>query len=138
MFKLALRQLTGFVDPLFGLLGKTLPVPEFSRLSKRMETSLSSFPPPAPAVISSITSPTVRDQTVEYIRKKGYWSWHTKTAYGRKNKIENTFYRLKTIFGRKILSRKWDNQDAETHLLCYLLNKMTELGMPKIIKVRDI
>jgi len=45
LFKLALRQLTGFTDSLFTLLGKTLPVPEFSRLSKRMHTSLSSLQP---------------------------------------------------------------------------------------------
>ena len=96
------------------------------------------IPPPKHATISSTTSPTLRDCTVDYIKKKGYWSWHTKTDYGRRNKIENTFYRLKTIFGRKILSRKWDNQDAETHLLCYLLNKMIELGMPKTIKGKAI
>ena len=73
---------------------------------------------------------------MEYIKKKGYWAWYTKTDYGRRNKIENTFYRLKTIFGRKILSRKWDNQDAETHLLCHLLNKMTEQGMPNTVKIK--
>lgn len=246
LFKLALRQLTCFVESLFALLGKTLPIPEFSRLSKRMNTSLSNLqlpslkkgshliidlsglkvfgekewletkhgkqyqrkvwrklhigiegqgfivaremtthltddrscvhslltqaktenghelladsgydshavyhclnekninpllPPPASAVISSTSPPTLRDKTVDYIKKKGYWDWHTKTDYGRRNKVENTFYRLKTIFGRKTISRKWVNQDAETHLLCYLLNKMTELGMPKTIKVRAI
>src|SRR3546814_54686 len=41
LFKLALRQLTGFLESLFTLIGKLLPVPEFSRLSKRMSTSLS-------------------------------------------------------------------------------------------------
>ena len=94
------------------------------------------IPPPKHAAISSVTSPTLRDRTVEYIKKKGYWAWYTKTNYGRRNKIENTFYRLKTIFGRKILSRKWHNQDAETHLLCHLLNKMTEQGMPNTVKIK--
>ena len=43
LFKLALRQLTGFVESLFTLIEKVLPVPEFSRLSKRAGQSLSYF-----------------------------------------------------------------------------------------------
>ena len=72
------------------------------------------------------------------MKKKGYWAWYSKTSYSRRNKIENTFYRLKTLFCRKIISRKWVNQEAETHLLYYLLNKMAELGMPKTVKVKAI
>ncbi|AIL13929.1 hypothetical protein IM40_11410 (plasmid) [Candidatus Paracaedimonas acanthamoebae] len=53
---------------------------------------------------------------------------------GRRNKVENTFYRLKTIFGRKLHSRNWNNQQAETHLICCLLNKMTQAGMPQSVK----
>jgi hypothetical protein len=43
IFRLALRQLTGFVESLFVLIGKVLPIPEFSRLSKRMNRSLSAL-----------------------------------------------------------------------------------------------
>lgn len=47
LFKFALRQLTGFIDSLFVLMGKILPIPEFSRLSKRMNISLSSLQLPS-------------------------------------------------------------------------------------------
>ena len=47
LFKLALRQLTGFIESLFTLIGKSLPVPEFSRLSKRASASLSKLSLPS-------------------------------------------------------------------------------------------
>src|SRR3546814_16761769 len=81
------------------------------------------IPPPNHAVISSETSPTLRDQAIAYIKKKGYWAWYHKNKYGRRNRVENTFYRLKTIFGRKLLSRNLDNQNAETHLICCILDR---------------
>ena len=40
----------------------------------------------------------------------------------------------KTIIGRKLMSRKWENQDAEMHLSCIVLNQMTKLGMPNSVK----
>lgn len=243
LFHLALRQVIGFVESLFTLLGKVLPVPEFSRLSKRSAHALSTLslpslnapthliidstglkvfgekewletkhgkqynrkvwrklhigveeggyivarvltdhhtddracvpsivdqinasyitdfladggydshtiyqtlgnknikpfiPPPSQAVVRSETNPSTRDQAVKYIKEKGYWAWYYKNDFGRRNKVENTFYRLKTIFGRKLSSRILPNQDAESHLLCCMLNQMTQLGMPQSVKV---
>ncbi len=93
------------------------------------------IPPPATAVVSSETDPTLRDQTVAYIKTKGYLAWFTKNNFGRRLRVENTFYRLKTIFGRKLLSRTMRNQQNEANMICYLLNKMTDLGMPKTVKI---
>jgi len=91
------------------------------------------IPPPVNASTSSRS--TLRNAMVEYIRKKGYWAWHTKHNFGRRARVENTFYRLKTIFGRKLLSRLIENQQTEGHMLCHLLNKMTDLGMPQTVKI---
>lgn len=243
LFILALRQVIGFVESLFVLLGKILPIPEFSRLSKRAAQALSSLtlpslqepthlvidstglkvfgekewlqtkhgkqyvrkvwrklhigvesggyivarvltdhhtddrtcveeilkqsgvsyitdmladggydshkiyeelekkkitpviPPPSQAVINNTANLSKRDQAVKYIQEKGYWAWYYKNNVGRRNQVENTFYRLKTIFGRKLHSRAIPNQDAESAFLCTMLNKMTELGMPKSAKV---
>jgi hypothetical protein len=243
LFKLALRQVIGFVGSLFSLLKKSLPVPEFSRLSKRCFQSLSRIPlpsvkepthlvidstglkvfgekewletkhgkqyqrkvwrklhigigkdghivsrvltdhrtddrtcvgsllepvdtqfisevladggydshqiyrdlekemikslisPPSKAVVSCSGVPTLRDKAVQYIKDKGYWAWYHKNDFGRRNKVENTFYRLKTIFGRKLSSRNPQNQDAESLLICHLLNQMTDLGMLKTVKI---
>ena len=62
---------------------------------------------------------------------KRYHAWRVENNFGRRDKVENTFYRIKTIFGRKLKSRKWDNQIQESKLICNMLNKMTNLGMPK-------
>jgi hypothetical protein len=105
----------------------------YQDLEKEMIRPLIS--PPANAKVSCSEVPTLRDQTVQYIKDKGYWAWHYKNDFGRRNRVENTFYRLKTIFGRKLFSRNPQNQDVESHLICHLLNQMTELGMPKTVKI---
>lgn len=243
LYKLALRQVIGFVESLFVLLGKILPIPEFSRLSKRAAQALSSLalpslqepahlvidstglkvfgekewlqtkhgkqyvrkvwrklhigveaggyivarvltdhhtddracveaileqsnssyitemladggydshkiyeelekkkinpviPPPNQAVINNAANPSKRDQAVKYIQEKSYWAWYSKNNVGRRNRVENTFYRIKTIFGRKLHSRTIPNQDVESQFLRTMLNKMTELGMPKSVKI---
>ena len=47
----------------------------------------------------------------------------------------NTFYRIKTIFGRSFMSRIWKNQEVEAKLIANLLNEMTRLGMPMTEKI---
>lgn len=244
LFKLALRQVEGYIRSLFGLLKISLIVPEFSRLSRRMRNSLSQLrfppltektylvidssgikvygeqewletkhglsyqrkiwrkihigidgkglihaskmtnhstndrscfkdlieeagpefinetiedsgydghdiysylkekniipiiPPPKNAkVFAHKEGSTERNKTIEYINQKGIYAWKAKNKYGRRNRVENTFFRIKTIFGRKFSSRKWDNQERESKLICHLLNEMTLLGMPKTVKI---
>lgn len=89
--------------------------------------------PPAKNAVTATTEQ--KKITLEYTKSKGYHAWRNKYRYGRRELVENTIYRYKTIIGRKLKSRKWVNQDAETHLGCFMLNKMTMLGMPLSIKV---
>jgi hypothetical protein len=96
------------------------------------------IPPPPKAVIRSKTNPSERDKAINYIKEKGYWAWYYKNNFGRRNKVENSFYRLKTIFGRKLNSRTFPNQDAESHLLCCMLNKMTSLVCQNLTKLAEI
>ena len=76
-----------------------------------------------------------RNKTIQYIREKGHSAWTSNNNFGRRNRVENTFYRIKTIFGRQLMSRIWKNQEAETKLTACLLNQMTALGMPVSVKV---
>lgn len=73
---------------------------------------------------------SIRQKHVNYIEEKGVYAWQNKNKYGRRSKVENTFFRYKEIIGRKLRSRKWSNQEAETHLGCCILNMVTKLGMP--------
>ena len=95
------------------------------------------IPPPKNARISCTrkNASEERNKTITYINKKGIHAWKAKNNYGRRNRVENTFYRLKTIFGRQFLSRTWERQEVELPLMCDILNKMTLLGMPTSVKV---
>ncbi len=73
---------------------------------------------------------TERRQTVAYKCEKGYDAWRVKNNYGRREKVENTFFRFKTSFGSKFLSRDDKNMKNELTIKCQLLNKMFEIGKP--------
>ena len=91
-------------------------------------------PPPNARVHDKRNDLHQRNKTVQYIRDKGYHAWTNKNNFERRNRVENTFYRIKTIFGRQFMSRIWKNQDTESKLIATLLNQMTSLGMPKSVK----
>ncbi|MBN9413737.1 MAG: hypothetical protein J0H12_07470 [Candidatus Paracaedimonas acanthamoebae] len=40
---------------------------------------------------------------MSYIKKKGYRTWYHKSYYGCRNKVENTFYRLKIILAESLI-----------------------------------
>ena len=40
-------------------------------------------------------------------------------------------YRFKTLMGRFVEARTWKNEEVEVQLKAKVLNRMTELGMPK-------
>ena len=61
-----------------------------------------------------------RNKTVQYVRDKGYHAWVNKNDFGRRNRVENTLYRIKTIFGRQFMSRIWKNQEVESKLIANL------------------
>jgi IS5 family transposase len=76
-----------------------------------------------------------RQEAVNYIKEKGIYAWQSKNKYGRRAKVENTIFRYKEIIGRKLNTRLWNNQDAELHLGCFILNTFTKLGIPKTLKM---
>ena len=92
-------------------------------------------PPPNAKVHEKRDELRQRNKTVQCIRDRGYHAWVNKNNFGRRNRVENTFYRIKTIFGRQFMSRVWKNQEVESKLIATLLNQMTTLGMPKCVKI---
>jgi len=71
-----------------------------------------------------------RDRVVWEIQEKGRKEWKQESGYHRRSLVENAFYRYKQIFGDKLSSRKFINQQAEAILRCHALNRMTLNGMP--------
>jgi transposase len=78
---------------------------------------------------------TERQQSAAYQQTKGYHAWRNKNKYGRRELVENTFFRFKNAFGSKFLSREDDNMKNEMTIKCQLLNKMFEIGKPISIRV---
>jgi hypothetical protein len=78
---------------------------------------------------------TERQQSAAYQQTKGYHAWRQKHKYGRRELVENTFFRFKTAFGSKFLSRAEDNMQNEMTIKCQLLNKMFEIGKANSVRV---
>ena len=85
-------------------------------------------PPNAKIAIKAEELKSERDKSAEYQQDKGYQAWRVKNNYGRREKVENTFFRFKTAFGSKFLSRDDKNMENEMNIKCQLLNKMFEIG----------
>lgn len=57
--------------------------------------------------------------------------WKKDVGYHRRSLVENTFYRLKTIFGDKMLMRSNKNRHTEQLVRVMILNLFTSYGLPK-------
>ena len=67
--------------------------------------------------------------------ERGYltlWvSAEKESGYHRQGRVENAFFRYKTIIGDRLQARDQDAQFVEARLACNILNRMTDLGRPK-------
>jgi IS5 family transposase len=82
-------------------------------------------------------SPQARNRSVKRIAKVGRQRWKTETRYHRQGKVENTFFRYKTMIGDRFRSRDPDSQKTEVILGCNILNRMFERGRPRSAAIRD-
>jgi len=82
-------------------------------------------------------SPQARNRSVKRIAKVGRQRWKTEVGYHRQGKVENTFFRYKTMIGDRLRSRDPDTQNTEVILGCNILNRMYERGRPRSVAIRD-
>lgn len=104
------------------------------RNSVKAKGAVPIIPPDENAVISSANH-SERNNAVQFIKDNGDNEaarklWKKTSNYYLRNGVENTFFRYKTIFGEKLKSRSFNNQEIEGLMRSHLLNKMTQLGMP--------
>jgi hypothetical protein len=71
-----------------------------------------------------------RDENLRAIRRLGRAGWKQESGYHIRSKVENVFFRLKTIFGERLRSREDHRQATEARIMCAALNRMLSLGMP--------
>ncbi len=76
-----------------------------------------------------------RDETVLEVREKGSADWKAQTGYHRRSLAETAMFRVKTLLGNRLRSRKEHYQKTEVAVWCNALNKMLALGMPNTVAV---
>jgi hypothetical protein len=78
---------------------------------------------------------TARDRTVMRVKEIGRRQWKKESGYHRQSRVENTFFRYKTIVGPRLRARHPESQEAEAVIACNILNRMTDLGMPESLTI---
>lgn len=78
----------------------------------------------------------LRNELLQEIKKTGgRIAWKKLSGHHRRSLVETHMFRLKTILGDSLQSRKFVNQQVEAKIMAKILNKMAHLGMPKSEKV---
>ncbi len=80
---------------------------------------------------SKVAGAVARNETVEFIRELGRREWKKRADYHRQARVENTFYRYKTLIGGRLRSRNNEAQANDVKLAVNVLNRMLELGAPQ-------
>jgi IS5 family transposase len=92
------------------------------------------IPPRRDAVIQrhgNTTGPRLaRDENLRRIREIGRAAWKKESGYHRRSLAETAMFRMKTIFGGGVASRRPAQQAKEIGIRCRALNIMTHQGMP--------
>ncbi len=64
------------------------------------------------------------------MQEQGSQIWKQKSDYHRRSLAETAMFRIKTLFGNRLKSRKFESQAVEASVRCAVLNRMTSLGLP--------
>ncbi len=72
-----------------------------------------------------------REAALDRIRAVGRRQWQKESGYRQQARVENGFFRYKSVLGDGLKARNRDAQKREAVIGCHLLNRMAELGRPK-------
>ncbi len=64
------------------------------------------------------------------VKEIGRRRWKNESGYHRQARVENAFFRYKSIIGDRLRARHPKAQKAEALIACKILNGMTALGRP--------
>lgn len=79
-----------------------------------------------------------RDDAIRRIQEcgeEGRSLWKQEIGYHRRSRVETLMFRYKTVLGDRLSARREHTQATEVQIKLDVLNRMTELGMPKSYKV---
>jgi hypothetical protein len=89
-------------------------------------------PPTRTAKVSSRgPRSSARDRTINEVHTLGRREWQKASGYHRQARVENAFFRYRSIIGDGLRARSRGGREAEANLACRVLNRMTALGRPE-------
>jgi len=89
------------------------------------------IPPTRTATLSGRRPrPPARHRTIRQVQQVGRRQWKKDSGYHQQARVENAFFRYKSIIGERLRARSRAGQETEALLACNLLNQMTQLGRP--------
>jgi len=65
------------------------------------------------------------------VKEIGRRRWKKESGYQRQARVENAFFRYKSIVGDRLRARHPKSQKAEAIIACNVLNRMMGLGRPE-------
>jgi hypothetical protein len=78
---------------------------------------------------------SARDRTIMRVKEIGRHQWKKESGYHRQARVENPFFRYKTIMGGRICARHPLSQETEVMMACSILHRMTGLGRPESFSI---
>ena len=74
---------------------------------------------------------SVRDRTIADVETLGRCEWKKASGYHQQARVENAFFRYKSIIGDGLRARSRGGREAEASLACRALNRLTAFGRPE-------
>ncbi len=72
-----------------------------------------------------------REAVLQRIREVGRREWQKESRYRLQARVENGFFRCKSVLGDSLKARSSNAQTREAVIGCHILNRMAELGRPE-------
>ena len=88
--------------------------------------------PPAKTANVSRRRPrsSARDRTINKVERIGRRQWKKTSRYHQQARVENAFFRYKSIIGDGLRARTPGGRTVHVLLACNMLNAMTDMGRP--------
>ena len=78
---------------------------------------------------------STRDRTILAVKERGRRRWKKTSGYHGQARVENAFFRYKSIIGDSLRACSPAGRETEVVLACNILNQMTGLGRPKSYRI---
>ena len=72
-----------------------------------------------------------REAALESVRQVGRRAWQKESGYRQQARVENGFFRYKSVLGGSLQARNSNAQGREATIGCHILNRMADLSRPK-------